>query len=122
MYIKDEVELFTKVGVLKEYNALVSSLVKLGLGIIDLAKSETYGGDLFEDSSFDEYSQEYVYSCLGELKAAFKKNTGGELSLYDNSNMEETARHLWYVDNFYIKVINPEITAICVNDLTKSYE
>ena len=118
MYIKNEVELFTRVGVLKEYNALVGSLVKVGLNIIDLAHAETYGDALFANSDVDEYSQMYVYSCLGKLQAAFKQNTGGELDLYDDSNREETARYLWCVDNFYIKVINPEITAICANDLS----
>jgi hypothetical protein len=124
MYIKNEVELFTRVGVLKEYNALVGSLTRLGLSIIDLAQAETYGDEIVANLEIDEYTQEYVYGCLGELQAAFKKNTGGDLNLYDDSNMEETARYLWTVDNFYIKVINPEITAICANDLIskESYE
>jgi hypothetical protein len=100
MYIKNEVELFTRVGVLKEYNALVGSLVKVGLNIIDLAHAETYGDDLFANSDVDEYSQMYVYGCLGKLQAAFKQNTGGELDLYDDLNMEETA--------------------ICANDLSDS--
>jgi hypothetical protein len=116
MYIKNEIELFTKVEVLKEYNTLIGSLTTLGLGIIDLAYAETYGDTLFDYSSF-EYSQEYVYGCLGELQAAFKQNTGGELNLYYDSNMEETVRYLWTVNNFYIKVINPKITAICARDL-----
>ena len=122
MYIKDPIKLFSKVGVLKEYNTLVSSLVKLNLSLIDLAQSVSYDKALSEDFNIDEYSEKYIYNYLEELKNAFKNNTGGELGLYDDSNIEETGCYRWTVDNFYIMVINPEITSICKNDLLDNYE
>jgi len=115
MIIKNEIELFTRVEVINQYNSLVNQLNNLGLNLDKLAIAETYSDDLFADYDWvDSYNQEYTYECLSELKIAFKKNTGAELELV---YLEISELTVWRVSNFYIEVINPEVFGICKQDL-----
>ena len=117
MYIKNEIELFTKLGVIAQYNALINQLTSLEFNLNQLASVEHYSADLFEFFSreeVDEYNQEYLYGCLGELKAAFKQKTGDNLDLV----IDDCGYNYWKVVDFFITVRNPAIRNIERSDLT----
>lgn len=119
MLIKEPIELFTKVGVINQYNSLVNQLSSIGLNLQKLAIAKTYAANLFEEYEWvDNYNQKYTYGCLSELKAEFKNKTGGDLNLV---YLEVKDSYSWQISNFYIKVINPEVFNICRNELTYSH-
>lgn len=114
MIIKNEVELFTKLGIITQYNCLIKQLKSIGVILVQLAYAETYGDSVFdyEDNQWiDEYNQTYTYSCLEELKNAFNKQTGATLEL---NIVGPLILAKWLVTDFWV---NPTITNITKEDL-----
>ena len=123
MYIKDEIKLFIKVGVSKEYSALVRQTHTLNSSLLELAKAVTYKDELILCPVPVTINLK-DFTCLTELQVAFKNKSGGELGLWYFDNFQIISdkevykpEYWWTINNFYIRVINPEISNICKDDL-----